>query len=91
MADRNENVKIVLPLLGKEELENMGANEKGDDSKIYIEPFIGSGATLLNRGRSETEIVNDFDPAVSNLYKVLSDKEMGKELLEKMLRLPYPL
>lgn len=114
VADRNENVKIVLPLLGKEESENMGADEKADDSKItffgyyggknrmhgilnalmpqskiYIEPFIGSGATLLNRGRSETEIVNDFEPAVSNLYKVLSDKEMGKELLEKMLRLPY--
>lgn len=58
-------------------------------SKIYIELFIGSGASLLNRGRSETEIVNDFEPAVSNLYKVLSDKEMGKELLEKMMRLPY--
>lgn len=58
-------------------------------SKIYIELFIGSGASLLNRGRSETEVVNDFEPAVSNLYKVLSDKEMGKELLEKMLRLPY--
>lgn len=29
-------------------------------SKIYIEPFIGSGANLLNRGRSETEIVNDI-------------------------------
>ncbi len=114
VADRNENVKIVLPLLGKEESENMGADEKADDSKItffgyyggknrmhgilnalmpqskiYIEPFIGSGANLLNRGRSETEIVNDFEPAVSNLYKVLSDKEMGKELLEKMMRLPY--
>lgn len=58
-------------------------------SKIYIEPFIGSGATLLNRGRSETEIVNDFDPAVANLYKVLADREMGKELLEKIFRLPY--
>lgn len=85
VADRNENVKIVLPLLGKEESENMGADEKADDSKItffgyyggknrmhgilnalmpqskiYIEPFIGSGANLLNRGRSETEIVNDI-------------------------------
>ena len=28
VADRNENVKIVLPLLGKEESENMGADEK---------------------------------------------------------------
>ena len=58
-------------------------------SKIYIEPFIGSGATLLNRSRSEIEIVNDYDPAIANLYKVMSDKDMGKELLEKMLRLPY--
>lgn len=59
------------------------------ESKIYIEPFIGSGATLLNRDRSEIEIVNDFDPAIANLYKVLSDRELGKELLEKIFRLPY--
>ena len=58
-------------------------------SKIFIEPFIGSGSTILNRDRSEIEIVNDFDPAVSNLYKVLSDKNKGKELLEKMFQLPY--
>lgn len=58
-------------------------------SKIYVEPFIGSGATILNRNRSEVEIVNDFDSAISNLYKIMSDKEMGAELLEKMFRLPY--
>lgn len=58
-------------------------------SKIFIEPFIGSGSTILNRGRSEIEIVNDFDPAVSNLYKVLSDKNKGKELLEKIFQLQY--
>ena len=58
-------------------------------SKIFIEPFIGSGSTILNRDRSEIEIVNDFDPAVSNLYKVLSDKNKGKELLGKMFQLPY--
>lgn len=58
-------------------------------SKIFIEPFIGSGAVILNRDRSEIEIVNDYDPAIANLYKVMADKEMGGELLEKMFRLPY--
>lgn len=58
-------------------------------SKIFIEPFVGSGAVILNRDRSEMEIVNDYDPAIANLYKVLADKDRGKELLEKMFQLPY--
>ena len=47
-------------------------------SKIFIEPFIGSGSTILNRDRSEIEIVNDFDPAVSNLYRCCQIKIRGK-------------
>lgn len=58
-------------------------------SKIFIEPFIGSGSTILNRDRSEIEIVNDYDPAIANLYAVMADKEMGRELLDKIFRLPY--
>lgn len=58
-------------------------------SKIFIEPFIGSGSTILNRSRSEIEIVNDFDPAIANLYAVTADKEMGRELLDRIFRLPY--
>lgn len=58
-------------------------------SKIFIEPFVGSGSTILNRERGEIEIVNDYDPAIANLYKMLADKDSGKELLEKMFQLPY--
>ena len=45
-------------------------------SKIFIEPFIGSGSTIMNRDRSEIEIVNDFDPAIANMYMMLADKDM---------------
>lgn len=58
-------------------------------SKIFIEPFIGSGAVILNRDRSKIEIVNDFDSAIANMYMMLADKDKGKELLEKMFQLPY--
>lgn len=58
-------------------------------SKIFAEPFVGSGTVLLNRERSGTEIVNDFDPAIANLYKVMADKETGRKLLEKLFMLPY--
>ena len=86
--DNNSKTTFFFFYGGKNRMHDM-LNALMPQSKIYIEPFIGSGATLLNRSRSEIEIVNDYDPAIANLYKVMSDKDMGKELLEKMLRLPY--
>ena len=86
--DNNSKTTFFGYYGGKNRMHDM-LNALMPQSKIYIEPFIGSGATLLNRSRSEIEIVNDYDPAIANLYKVMSDKDMGKELLEKMLRLPY--
>lgn len=73
---------------GKNRMADM-LNNFMPQSKIFIEPFIGSGSTILNRDRSEIEIVNDFDPAVANLYAVMADKDKGKALLEKMYQLPY--
>ena len=73
---------------GKNRISDM-LNHLMPQSKIFIEPFIGSGSTILNRDRSEVEIVNDFDPAIANLYAVMADKERGRELLDKIFRLPY--
>ncbi len=90
-TDEKDNVsKLTLSGYygGKNRICDM-LNNLMPQSKIFIEPFIGSGSTILNRERSEIEIVNDFDPAVANLYRVMADKEMGRELLDKIFRLPY--
>ena len=86
--DNNSKTTFFGYYGGKNRMYGM-LNDLMPQSKIYIEPFIGSGATLLNRSRSETEIINDYDPAIANLYKVLADREKGKELLEKIFKLPY--
>lgn len=41
---------------------------------VYCEPFFGSGAILLAKPRSQSEIVNDLDGRVCNLFRVLRDQ-----------------
>lgn len=45
------------------------------DSKIYVEPFGGGGAVLLNKPRSTIEVYNDLDRSLVNLFHVLRDEE----------------
>lgn len=52
--------------------------------KIYVDPFVGSGALLLNKPRSEVEIVNDLDIGIYKLFSVVSDKQKGKEFIEEI-------
>ena len=43
------------------------------DCKIYVEPFLGSGAVLLSRpgGATGAEIVNDLDANVANFWRAI--------------------
>ena len=55
--------------------------------RIYIEPFCGSAVVLLNKPRSEVEIINDLDDKIVNFFKVVRDNR--KELEEKLKWTPY--
>ena len=59
------------------------------EHKIYLEPFVGSGALALNHIRSPVDIVNDLDGNIANLFRVMADREMGKELISRLLNVPY--
>lgn len=52
------------------------------DSEGYYEPFIGSGAVLINKYRHPLEVINDKDKNLATLHKVLADREKGKLLIE---------
>lgn len=43
--------------------------------KIYVEPFGGGAAVLLNKPPSEVEVYNDIDSGVVDFFRVLKDKE----------------
>lgn len=42
--------------------------------QTYFEPFFGMGHVLLNRKRSEVEIVNDINDRLVNYWRVVRDK-----------------
>lgn len=54
----------------------------------YYEPFLGSGAVLLNKCRTEKEIVNDLDEDLYKLHTVLADREKMMQLLERLDKYP---
>lgn len=59
------------------------------EHKIFLEPFVGSGALALNHIRSPVEIINDLDGDIINLFRVMSDREKGRELIDRLLKVPY--
>lgn len=59
------------------------------EHQIYLEPFVGSGALLLNHIESPEEIINDLDGDIANLFRVMSDREKGKELIERLSHVEY--
>lgn len=55
--------------------------------KVYVEPFGGSAAILLNRKPSPVEVYNDIDGAIVNFFRVL--RENGEDLIKKLALTPY--
>lgn len=55
--------------------------------KSYLEPFLGSGAVLLNKPPSAIETVNDLSGDITNLFKVL--RERPEELSRVIEMTPY--
>ena len=53
----------------------------------YVEPFCGSCAILLNRERSNYEIINDIDEFVTTFFFVLREKP--DQLIEKLMLTPF--
>lgn len=55
--------------------------------KVYLEPFAGSLAVLLNKPRCHIETVNDLHGEVVNFFKILRDNP--EELQMKIKLTPY--
>jgi len=53
-------------------------------TKIYVEPFGGSGAVLLNREPSTIEVFNDRFSGVTSFYKVIRNEQKCKKLIERL-------
>ncbi|ODT88125.1 DNA adenine methylase [Phenylobacterium sp. SCN 70-31] len=56
---------------------------------LYIEAFGGSAAVLAHKPRCNSEIWNDLDGEVVNLFQVLRSPASGDRLLELLALTPY--
>ena len=57
--------------------------------KVYVEPFGGSAAVLIQKERAITEIYNDLDAELFNLFKVMRDEAQAMELYHLLKWTPH--
>lgn len=58
-----------------------------DDHDVYVEPFGGSAAVLLQKARSPIEVYNDLDGDVVNFFRLL--REQPDELIRAIYWTPF--
>lgn len=59
------------------------------DHKVYVEPFGGSAAVMLQKTRSYSEVYNDLDVEVNNFFHVVSCPDLRAQLIERLQLTPY--
>lgn len=57
--------------------------------EIYIEPYGGGASVLMAKPRVRSEVYNDLDEEIVNLFKVLRDDTQATELIKLLELTPY--
>lgn len=57
--------------------------------RVYVEPFGGAASVLLRKPRSYSEVYNDLDGRVANVFRVLRDPEKRSSLKEQVYWTPF--
>lgn len=56
---------------------------------IYVEPYGGAAGVFIQKPKSKSEVYNDLDERISNVFKVLQNKKLSDELKRLLLVTPY--
>ena len=59
------------------------------EHRCYVEPFSGGGSVLMQKPRSESEVLNDLDGRVCNVFRVLRDPAQAEMLRDALELTPY--
>lgn len=59
------------------------------DTMLYCEPYAGSCAVLFAKDPHPTEVINDIDGDIVNLFRVLKSKDLANELRHMVQYTPY--
>ena len=57
--------------------------------RIYTEAYGGAGSVLLRKARAYSEVYNDLDGQIVNLFRVLRDPMQARELVRQVTLTPY--
>jgi DNA adenine methylase len=57
--------------------------------RIYVEPFGGAASVLMRKTPSYSEVYNDLDGEIVNVFRVLRDRRRCKRLIRILYLTPY--
>lgn len=57
--------------------------------RIYVEPFGGAAGVLMQKPRAYSEVYNDLDNEMTNLFRVMQDAGLRRQLVELLAFTPY--
>lgn len=59
------------------------------EHRVYVEPYGGAASVLLRKPRSYSEVYNDLDGEVINLFRVLRNPSQARDLVRQVYLTPY--
>jgi DNA adenine methylase len=59
------------------------------EHRIYVEPFGGAASVMLRKPRAYSDVYNDLDGEIVNLFRVLRNPAQARDLVRQVKLTPY--